>query len=192
MNVKALIFLPLLLIVHSNNVAAQDDDPGVACREAAELFDANDIAAALEEARWCVESLEQLKQQGTANLFPDSINGFNGGDVETQNAMGMSITERTYSKGSNTIEVNYTGGGAAAGGLAALANMGMTMGGGGKKLRIQRHVVLDTSDNNSAEFIVTMKSGGMLNVSSSNTDYDTVLAFLKLFPIKEIDKAVGQ
>lgn len=192
MNSKLLICVPLFFSAFTGNAFSQDDTPAAACREAAKLFEENDIKAALEEARWCVESLEQLKQQGTANLFPDNINGFNGGDVETQNAMGMSITERTYSKGSNTIEVNYTGGGAAAGGLAALANMGMTMGGGGKKLRIQRHVVLDTSDTNSAEFIVTMKSGGMLNVSSSNTDYDTVLAFLKLFPIKEIDKAVGQ
>lgn len=192
MNSKLTICLPFILTIITNTVAAQDDNPGAACREAAKLFEENDITAALEEARWCVESLEQLKQQGTANLFPDSINGFTGGQVETQSAMGMNITERSYSKGSNTIEVNYTGGGAAAGGLAALANMGLTMGGGGKKLRIQRHVVLDTSSQGSAEFTVTMKSGGMLNVNSSNTDYDTVLEFLKVFPITEIDKAVGQ
>lgn len=192
MKSKLLICTPLLFTVYTGNAFSQDDTPAAACREAAKLFEENDIKAALEEARWCVESLEQLKQQSTANLFPDSLNGFNGGQVDTQNAMGMSITERTYSKGSNTIDVNYTGGGAAAGGLAALANLGMTMGGGGKKLRIQRHVVLDTSAQGNAKFIVTMKSGGMLNVSSSNTDYDTVLVFLKAFPIKEIDNAVGQ
>ncbi len=192
MNPKLLICLPLCFTAIANNAYAQDDGPGSACREAAQLFEADDIAGALEEARWCVEALEQLKQQGTADLFPETINGFNGGEVQTQNAMGMSITERVYSKGGNNIDVNYTGGGAAAGGLAALANMGMTMGGGGKKLRIQRHVVLDTSSQGNAEFIVTMKSGGMLNVSSSNTDYDTVLEFLKAFPIKEIDNAMSQ
>ncbi len=189
MNKTPIISLSLLLIVNATQIMAQDDSPGAACQEAVRLFEQDQIDEALEEARWCVEGLEQLKQQATVSIFPDEINGFVGDKIKSQNTFGMSMMERTYSKDAEIIEVSFTGSGAGSG-LAAIARMGMSMGGAGKKLRIQRHVVLDSSDGQKSQFMVTMKSGGMLNVSSSNADYEDVLEFLKQFPIKALDKAV--
>ncbi|HBR99311.1 MAG TPA: hypothetical protein DD979_18330 [Gammaproteobacteria bacterium] len=168
---------------------AQDDNPGKVCREAARLFDEDDIEGAIEEARWCLEALEQLQQQAAGQLFPDEINGFVGNELQSQSTMGMRIMEREYVQGNQLINVTYTGGGAAAGGLAAIARMGMNMGGTGKKMRIQRRTVIDMSDAQQVEFSVSMKSGGMLNITSSNVDHDTVLAFVKDFPIAELDDA---
>ncbi len=189
MNYKILACVPFLVSLPLSSAFAQDDDPASVCREAARLYEENDIEGALEEARWCIEALEQIKQDAAANLFPDEINGFKAGDMQNQSAMGMRIMEREYRRGNESVSVSYTTGGAAASGLAALAQMGMGMGGTGKKMRIQRHTVMDMSEGQGAEFTVSMKSGGMLNVSSNSAPYEDVLEFLKQFPIAELDKA---
>ncbi len=183
--------LLLIAIIIPGISVAQGDNPGTACREAAKLFDENDIEAALEEARWCVEGLQQIKQQQTAKIFPDEINGFKGGEIEQQSAMGMNMLERSYTRGREAIDVNFTGGGAG-GGLAAIARMGMAMGSGaGKKMRIQRQVVLDMSEGDKAEFTATLKNGGVLNISSHSAKYDDVLEFIKAFPLGDLDKATA-
>lgn len=181
------LLLAVLALLAAAPVQSQDD-PASACREAAKLFEEDDIQGALEEARWCVEALEQLKQNNTAQLFPDEVAGYVGGETNSQSTMGINLTERTYSKGSRQIDVNYTAGGAG-GGLAAIAKMGMAMGAPGQKLRIQRYVVMDTSEGQNADFMVSMKSGGMLSVSSNNAGRDEVIKFLESFPIKELDQA---
>lgn len=189
MNKKLIVILPILANALGSPLFAQDNDPATACREAAKLIEANDLEGAIEEARWCVEGLQQLKQQATATLFPDEINGFKGDTVETQSAMGMNITERNYSRGSERIDVIYTAGGAGGGGFAAaIAQMGMSMGGAGKKMRIQRQTVMDVSEGSRSEFNVAVKNGGMLSIKSSNATYDDVLEFVKAFPLAELAK----
>ena len=184
--------LPAVLSLPLHSAYAQGDSPGEVCREAARLYEENDLEGALEEARWCLESLEQIKQEAAANLFPDEVIGFKGGELSNQSAMGMRIMEREYMRGNDAISVTFTAGGAAASGFAALAQMGMGMGGSGKKLRIQRRTVIDMSDGQNAEFSVSMKSGGMLNVASSSVAHAEVIEFMKAFPIAELDEAAGQ
>lgn len=172
------------------------DNPADACMEAARLItEDNDLDGALDEAKWCVEGLEQLKEQQALAVFPDSVDGFSGGKTEQQKAFGMSIIERTYTKGSESININLTGGGGAAGsGLAALAQLGAELGGqSGSKMRIQRRTVIDMSGEGSeANFMVQLRSGGVLNVSSSTASSDTVIGFLKEFPIADLDDAMKQ
>ena len=172
----------------SSGVMAQDD-PGSACRQAAVYFEDGDLEGALDEARWCVESLEQIKQQQTLSLFPDELGGYVGGELSSQNTMGMTIMNRTYSSDSDTIDVTLTGGGAAAAGMAALMQFGAS--GQGKKMRVQRRTVMDMSEPGNAQFIVQMKSSGMLTFESSSVDGETVLAFVKEFPIADIDDALA-
>ena len=66
-------FFYSLLILGSFYIAPshadQQEDIITACNEAARLLkDDNDISAALEEARWCVEGLEQMKTQIAQNV----------------------------------------------------------------------------------------------------------------------------
>jgi len=161
-----------------------------ACEAAASLLQEDDIDAALEEASWCLEGIQQLKQQQTLSLLPDEVGEFTGGEAEAQNVMGMKMMKRVYSNGSENIEVSLMGGGAASSGLAALAQLGINLGDSTKKMRIQRRTVMDNSSGKSVELMVTLKSKGMMTIKSSNATKEVVIEFAKGFPIKEIDESL--
>ena len=173
--------------------AQDENNPAEACQEAIILLEQNDIDGALEEARWCVEGIEQLKQSQTLTFFPEELNGFVGQEMNQQKVMGMTTIERYYSGDSGSIKVSMTGGGAAATGLAALAKLGMDLGGdagAGKKMRVQRRTVYDSTSGNSVNFMAHLRSGGMLNFTSESVSRDDTLAFIKAFPLKELDDAL--
>jgi len=167
------------------------EDAANACREAAGLIAEEDFDGALDEAKWCVESLEQIRRQRTLTVFPDSVEGFGGGELENQSAMGMTIMNRSYTRDEDEIDVALTTG-AAGSGLAALAQMGMSLGGGsGRKIRVQKRTVLDMSEaEGEAQYLVQLKSGGMLTIGSSTLASGEVLEFVRAFPIRELDEAL--
>ena len=163
----ALVLASLVPVAASHAQSA--GDAIAACTEAVRLIeDDEDIDGALDEAKWCVESLEQVRQQRTLTVFPETIEGFEGGELDNQGAMGMTIMKRAYVRDTDTIEVSLTTGTAGAG-LAALAQMGMSLGGqGGRKLRVQKRTVFDMSESEGeAQYLVQLKSGGMLTIGSS-------------------------
>lgn len=171
---------------------SERSEAATACEDAAILLREDDLDGALEEARWCLESLQQIRQNRTLAIFPDAVERWTGGELDRQSAMGMNVLSRTYTREADSIEVTLTSG-AAGSGLAALAQMGLAMGSGtGKKIRVQKRTVLDMSEPDAAgaNYIVQLRSGGMLNVESGDTDADTVLEFLRAFPIVEVDDAL--
>lgn len=164
-----------------------EEGPEQYCNSAIKLYNEGDIEGALEEARWCVESLEQLAQAQQKELFSTDIDGWKRGKVNQQKTMGISIIETTYTKEGKSIDVNLTGG--AAGGMGALAmfsQLGMAQ--AGNKVRIQRHTAIVNETDNKTEVMIGLKQGGMLNFSSRNADRDTVIAFAKVFPINDLDQ----
>lgn len=166
------------------------DDPADACEEAARLIrEDNDLEGALDEARWCVESLEQLKEKHAMSVFPDAVGEFVGGETSNQKAFGMSMIERTYTSGSSAIKLSLMGGGPAGAGLAAIAQLGSQA---GTKMRIQRRTVVDMSEGNEATFMVQLRSGGVLNITSTSADKETTVQFIKDFPIAELDDALKE
>lgn len=199
------VLIPVLVTITlmSGSAAAQSvDEARDACREAAELIEDDDIDGALDEARWCVESLEQVRQALTLTLFPDTLDGFTGGELGNQSAMGMTMLERVYVRDAESseerapeIKVSLTTG-AAGTGLAALAQLGMSLGGStsGKKLRIQKRTVIDLSsvEEESARYLVELKSGGMLTLESSTVDAAALLEFVRQFPISALDESLAR
>jgi len=183
--------LSALLLFSGTTIAQTAEDASAACKEAARLIDEQDFVGALDEAKWCVDSLQQIKQQRTLTVFPDAVEGYTGGELDNQSAMGMSIIERVYSLDGNQINVTLTAG-VAGGGLAALAQLGLGMGGGGgKKMRIQKRTVVDMSDEGGeSQYMVQLKSGGMLMITSSDISAEQLLPFVKAFPIAELDDAL--
>lgn len=190
----SVVFACSLSVVSGAGMA--QDNPADACAEAARLMtEDNDLDGALDEAKWCVEGLEQLKENQALAVLPDEVGDFGGGETQQQKAFGMSIIERTYTRGSESININLTGGGGAAGtGLAALAQLGAELGGQtGAKMRIQRRTVIDLGgDGGEQAFMVQLRSGGVLNVSSSSANRETVIGFLKEFPIADLDDALDK
>lgn len=192
MKTAAIIISTAAIMMSGSQVMAQSaEEAATACNEAARLIGEDDLVGALDEAKWCVESLQQLRQQATLTVFPDAVDGFEGGEIDNQSAMGMTIIERRYSKDGQDVGVSLTTG-MAGGGLAALAQLGMGMGAGsGKKIRVQKRTVLDMSEpGGEAQYMVQLKSGGMLNITSSDLDAETLLPFVKAFPIAELDDAL--
>jgi len=188
----AIIIGTVAIMLSGTQAMAQSaEEAATACQEAARLIAEDDLVGALDEAKWCVESLQQLRQQATLTVFPDAVAGFEGGEIDNQSAMGMTIIERRYSSDGNDVSVSLTTG-VAGGGLAALAQLGMGMSAGsGKKIRVQKRTVLDMSDGGGeAQFMVQLKSGGMLTISSSDMSSDELLPFVKEFPIAELDDAL--
>ncbi|MEE9319171.1 MAG: hypothetical protein V3U76_01880 [Granulosicoccus sp.] len=190
MNKMATLVVIALLSGSTSIFAQSAEDATEACNEAARLIAKKDIDGALEEARWCVESLQQMKQQQTLAVMPDEVKDFVGGDIEENTIMGMTMIERSYTRDDETIKVSMTSG-AASGALAGLTQMALGMGGGGKKMRIQKRTVVDMSEaDGKASFVVQLKSGGMLTIGSDELSPEAVLPFIKAFPIIEIDDAM--
>lgn len=181
-----------LSIVLSHPVQAQTaEDAATACSDAVELISEEDFDGALEEAKWCVESLQQIKQQAMLEVFPDEVLEFTGGELSNQSAMGMTMLERSYTNAQSDVDVALTTG-MAGGGLAALAQLGMGMNaGGGKKMRIQKRTVLDLSQSGEGQYMVQLKSGGSLVISSNDLNAEQLLPFVKAFPIADLDDALS-
>ena len=169
-----------------------EEDPAVTCSSAAELFREGDVEGALEEARWCVTQLEQLKQKQTSSYFSDEILGYKGGEMSAQQVMGMSIVERSYSKDGKEIDVTLTGGasGGANNPFAAIASLGMQSA-QGQKVRIQKRSAMVSNEGGPAKVMVTLKSGGILTFESGEVPSDEVVEFAKAFPVAELDDSRG-
>lgn len=169
-------------------VAFAEDTPAQTCANAASLFKEGDIEGALEEARWCVTQLEQLKQGRVSAFFKDEINGYKGGKLDQQQAMGMSMIERAYNKDGNVIKVSLSAGvsGSANNAFAAIASLGMQAT-NGKKVRIQRRTAVVSAEDENIQIVVTLKSGGMLTFESNDLNRDDVITFAKAFPVADLD-----
>lgn len=167
------------------------EEAATACADAVQMINDEDFDGALEEAKWCVESLQQIKQQAMLAVFPDEVLEFAGGELSNQSAMGMTMLERSYSNAQSEVNVSLTTG-MAGGGLAALAQLGMGMNaGGGKKMRIQKRTVLDLSQPGEGQYMVQLKSGGSLAISSNDLNAEQLLPFVKAFPIANLDEALS-
>lgn len=169
-------------------------DTIAACEEAARLLEANDVDGALDEAEWCREGIQQVKQNQTMAIFPDSVNGYTGGEVTKESAMGMVMLGRQYTQADKSIDVELMSG-SAGGGLGGLSQLisafGAAGGAEGKKFRVQRRTVIDSSSGGSAEMMVQLKSGGMMNVKSTSASREEVEAFIRDFPVADLDDALS-
>jgi hypothetical protein len=136
--------------------------------------------------------LEQMQQARTGQFFKDTILGYQGGEIENQNMMGFSTTKREYRKDDAAISVTLSGTAAANGmdAFSALAQIGMTAG-GGKKLRIQkRNAVIMVNDSN-VQVLITMKKGGTLVFESNDVKADELQSFAEAFPVEDLDDSRG-
>ena len=165
-----------------------EDAPAASCTSAASLYIEGDIEGALEEARWCVTQLEQLKQGQTSSYFKDKINGYVGGPLDSQSAMGIVVINRRYTQAGNSVDVSLSGGGSGDmnNAFAAIASFGMQAA-QGKRIRIQKRTAVVNYERGSAQVVITLKSGGLLTFESNKLSEDDVVAFAKAFPVADLD-----
>lgn len=171
-------------------VQAQED-PKESCDGILELYNDGDVDGALEEARWCVEALQQVRQAKEGELFAGDIDGWKRQSIEQNKAMGVAMTEARYTKDGKTITVTLMGdaGGGDMGFLGGLAKMGMMS--AGNKVRVGKHTGVAAADGSTNTVTVPLDSGGTLSFVTSDADMNAVLGFSKAFPIDDIEKARG-
>ncbi|MEM1435102.1 MAG: hypothetical protein AAGG11_13670 [Pseudomonadota bacterium] len=166
----ALCFVPL--------VQAAEENPTQACKDA---FDAwPDAEQALRDATWCVEQLEQAKQDAMANRFKDEVGDFVGQQVQQNRAMGMVTIDRSYRAGNRTIRVQQITTTSEANPFAAIASMAQ-MAGSGRKYRIAGQTGVDMSQGNKAVLNVANQEGGSTNFESNDVPIDVLVSFAKEF-----------
>jgi Fe2+ transport system protein FeoA len=176
--------LSLYLIISVNCMASNENIES--CKAITGLYKAGDINATVEEARWCLEGLEQIKQGQVGELFLKEHNGWKRTSFKNNKTMGMSITNAEYKKANKKIKIAMMSGQSGLGALSALSSMGMQA---GKKVRIQRRTGVNLSQGKKVNIMVNLKSGGTLAFESYNASYQEVLDFAKKYPVAKIDDA---
>ncbi len=193
----------LILAAAQSGVNADPvDDAAQACIDAATLIkEEDDLEGAIEEATWCLTGLTQLREEIKLSLFPDELNGYTGGEIDNENALGLNVIKRSYTQDSRTIDVALTTTNAnGAGALGALGELGKLFGamesaGGmginsGKKIRIQKRTVIVSETAGQGSLNIQLKSGGSLTVESTQLNSDALVEFMRDFPIAELDDAM--
>ena len=191
MNSGLKIFTSLMVIsIIFATVGYAQDKPEEICGAIVPLIKKDDIKGALEEAKWCVEKLEQIKQGKVAEQFLEEIDGWKRVSFNENKAMGISVTEASYEKDGKQISVNLTGGGGTnpLGAIAQMGQMGMMQ--AGQKVRIQGYMgSMDTSQPDRPVLMLNLKNGGFLKFESNNIEGPELTGFAKAFPVAKVDEA---
>ena len=185
------IVLTLFVSLFALAPAGAANNPEQVFEEVIELYKSGDTEAALKEARWGIELLEQERQDKVSDLFPDEISDFKGNPLSKNKAMGMMVTERRYVLDGRTVTVSLTEGsesGGAMAGLGALAQMAGAFG-GGRKVRIQRRSGTAMDENGNRQIIIGLESGGTLTFQTNDLSLDQLIKFAEQFPVADIDEA---
>ena len=188
LKVLALSTLTTLMLANANGHAQTNlDDISAACSAAGNLVTNNDINAAYEEAQWCFESVRQLRQQQTIAVFPDAIDGFIGDEVDDSSAMGMTIIERSYSKGDQRLNVLLGVGGT----MSAIANMASTMMVPGITKRRVGSFTVWQMPNDDEQYLIGLDGNASITITSYSVDADKVMDFIRQFPIEQLERSIG-
>ena len=62
-------------LAQTGEADTQTDDAVAACNDAAGFAQTGDIESAVEEARWCLDVLEQIQQDTAYAVFPEFMHG---------------------------------------------------------------------------------------------------------------------
>lgn len=154
--------------------------------EAIDLLRAGDNAEAREVVAIALDQIDHLLMDATAAVFPMKIGMFTRGEVQSQKAMGIDITECTYTdeKGQE-FDVQLMGGG---GGIFGnIADMGATMG-GGRKERIAGRTGSSTENDGETTISLKLKNGKNLMFTSYDLNREDLKKAVVSFPVDEIDK----
>ncbi|MBA2490658.1 MAG: hypothetical protein H0V34_02760 [Gammaproteobacteria bacterium] len=165
--------------------AQAQEDPKDSCGGILELYEQGDVDAALEEAGWCVEALEQAQMSMQGEVFPVEIAGWKRQSLDQNKAMGMAMTEAAYNKDEQSITVSLMGG-AGGGFLGSLAQMGMMA--GGTRMRLGDYTGVAMPESGGGTVTVSLENGGTLSFQSSQAGSHSLEEFATAFPIGALDR----
>ena len=188
LKVLAISTLTTLMLANANGHAQTNlDDISAACSAAGNLVTDNNINGAYEEAQWCFESVRQLRQEQTIAVFPDTIDGFTGDQVDDNSVMGMTMIERSYSKGEQRLNVALGMGGM----MSAVANMASSMMMPGVSKRRVGSFTVWQMPNEDGQYLISLEQDASLTITTDSVDADEVMDFIRQFPIEQLKQSIG-
>jgi len=194
-----MIRLALALAVTSSVAFASEEqeknikDAVKALKEGIELVENGEIDAGAEEIRWGLELIDKAKQGSIDEHFSDEVGEYKGGDIAKNKAMGMSITERSYTKNGNSIRVTLTrktadGGGGLMQGLGSIAQFGMMQ---GERVRIGGRTGSAMNQGRDKTINLSLEDSSLLAFASRDVSLEDLTEFADEFPVREINDAVS-
>jgi len=184
-HLPAVAILAVLMMAAPNQALA--DEPIQLLKEAIGLLEANDYTEAREVVAIALDQIDHHLLDSTAAVFPMKIGAFTRGEVSTQKAMGIEMTECTYSDDQGQeVQVQLMGGGG--GVLGSIAEFGANMQ-GGRKVRIAGRSGSSMEDDGEATITLKLKNGKSLIFTSQDLDIDAVTGVAEQFPVAEVDEA---
>lgn len=179
--IRKLAPLGLVFTILSSPIALADDTEA-SCKAAYELSKKGDTKAALEEARWCVEGLEQTLQKAQKELLAPNIDGWTRNSLSSNKALGMTITEASYQKGKETISLTMTGGGNSL--ASAFTQMGMMQGTGNRvRLGAYKGTLIPGET-----LMITLGEGRMITLTPQSASDESLTSFAKALPLSDLAK----
>ncbi|MCI5065397.1 hypothetical protein MRY87_06700 [bacterium] len=164
------------------------------------LLAKRDYTKALQELEAARGAIEELKNDGLKNFFPDSLEGLKGGEFRLSSALGMTNLEREYEKSEEgdvekTLTVSLVGGGnsGAFGGIAGLGRMAAIMQ-QGKESEIKIAGYTANLDESGArpELSLFLESGGILKLEGQGAvKGDELQKIAKTLDVRAIDRYLG-
>ena len=180
--------LSLCSMIQSNSAVAEDLN--TIFSKVNQLVASKSYTKAMTELSWARKEIEKLHQVRLGELIPASVNGFTGGEVEYQAAMGFTNIERIYKSGDQEVKFTITGGGEGMGGLAGLAKMGMMFGAqpGMEQYRIDGFTAALNTTGSTPEATIFLDSGSIVTLSAQNgVDAAALKKFTEAFKLSELD-----
>ncbi len=193
---KKKIVASLLSVLCVCTPAVQAEDIDKIFENVNNFIEQKNFTKALAELDWAKNEIGKMHVEALKGFFPDSLAGYNGGEVESSSALGMTNIERIYKGAVGQVKVSLVGGGkgGAMGGLAGLGRMAAMMGGqnGQESLRISGQTATLDTRSSRPELNVFLESGGILKVEGTkgfNKDNSTQLkSVAEAIKIAELNK----
>ncbi len=164
--------------------AATMDEIKEATDALVEFIEKGDLKKAQEEVDFLAAALKELDFAAKKDFFKDDLAGFLGGETSVQAAMGVSVIERTYKRGGQTVKVSLTEMGG--GGLAGLAAMGQMFGQPQGTFRLPGRIPASVTNQGGRVEITATIGTAMFKVESSSAKEEIVKAVANAFPTKEL------
>jgi hypothetical protein len=180
-----LIFILSALMIAAPMQALADETIDL-LKEAITLLEAGDFTEGREVVAIALDQIDHHLLDATAEAFPLKIGLFTRGEVQSQNTMGIELTECTYrNEQGQEVEVQLMGGGG--GVFGNIAALGMNAA-GGRKIRIAGRSGSSIEDSGETTITLKLKNGKSLLFKSRDLDLEGVTGVAEGFPVDEVDK----
>jgi hypothetical protein len=175
----------LTAVTFATAQAATMDEIKEATDALIEFIEKGDYKKAQGKVDFLSAALNEFDFDVKKKFFKDDLAGFIGGEMSAQSVMGISVIERTYTRGGKTVKVSLTDLVASAG-PAGLAAMDQMFGQQQATFRLPGRVAASVTNQGGLTEITATIGRSIFRVESSNTKEEKVKEVANAFPIKEL------